>query len=470
MSDVGEALYGMDVDRSTERIVARAMTSTDTVRLRSIDPSRRVEPVDPVIDPRLTSWRDKEPEHPIPPMHDSSIPQHTQPRTYRGFRHLRPFQHFVLPSPAPWGVLGGGFWTDLAHHHTFGFWADAGTRHDRFELRGLYGTYETNQLPLGISGSLTLSGSYDGSFGFLIYGEQLLFDRQSHGQFVWRLPLNFGEHDYAQHDIQVRGRFADVSVQDRNDLDLDKIERKGLQEPLSDYRNNTLGIRYDYRRMRPHPFLFGHATQGHGLWVDALWADDAWGSTLEYRRLSIDASKALASPFLGLPLFVRGRFESTWGTTAPQDFTGLRADVPILPMSYRPGFPFSDMLDMKETFFVRGFAENVMGNQALLTTVECRVPLLPPLPVFVLGLSLDGLTGVLFYDQGRVWGREDHTPDVASTLARHTVGWELRLPLRLFGSTLFTSSGGEGQTLSWETDGAGRQRDWYFRLAMTQPF
>jgi hypothetical protein len=130
------------------------------------------------------------------------------------------------------------------------------------------------------------------------------------------------------------------------------------------------------------------------------------------------------------------------------------------------------MLDLTETYFVRGFAENVVGNQALVTTVECRLPLLPPLPVYALGLSLDGLTGVLFYDHGRVWGRpwEPQESGVASTLARHTVGWELRLPLRLFGGTLFTPSGGEGQTLSWETDGAGLQRDWYFRLAMTQPF
>ena len=473
MTDVGEALYGMDYDRSTERVLARSMTTTDSVRLRSIDPARRVTPVDPVIDPRLTSWRTKEPLNPVPAIASSALPERSATRSYNGWRHMRPFQRFVLPSPAPWGVIAAGLFSDIAHRHTLAFGFDVGTRHDHVQLRGVYGNYETNMLPFGISGSLALSGSYGARFGFLLYGEELLFNRQSHGQVVWRLPLNRGEHDYAIHNIELRALFSAVEVQDRDDLDASKIRSRGLPEPSLDYRDNRLGCRYRYHSSRPHARLFGHAMAGQGFWVDAQWADKAFGSTVEFRRITLDASKAMPTPVIPIPLFLRGRFESTWGTPASQDFTGLRADVPIWPMHYSTNHSFSDIVDLKETFFVRGLPMNVVGEQALVTTLEWRLPLLPPLPINAFTLNIDGLTGVLFYDHGRVWGIPDQALTgviTNTTLARHTVGWELRLPLRFSRQTLFTASYGEGQMLSWEADGAQKLREEYFRLAMLQPF
>ena len=44
------------------------------------------------------------------------------------------------------------------------------------------------------------------------------------------------------------------------------------------------------------------------------------------------------------------------------------------------------------------------------------------------------------------------------------------LPLRISQQMLFTASYGEGQMLGWETNGAQKLRDEYFRLAMLQPF
>jgi hypothetical protein len=57
-----------------------------------------------------------------------------------------------------------------------------------------------------------------------------------------------------------------------------------------------------------------------------------------------------------------------------------------------------------------------------------------------------------------------------SQVARHTAGWELRLPLHFLGMNLFTASYGEGQMLGWEANGAQKLRDEYFRIAMLQPF
>ena len=55
-------------------------------------------------------------------------------------------------------------------------------------------------------------------------------------------------------------------------------------------------------------------------------------------------------------------------------------------------------------------------------------------------------------------------------MARHTAGWEVRVPLRFAGQNFFVPSYGEGQTLRWERDSAPFERDAYFRLAMVQPF
>lgn len=459
LSDVGEALFGMDVNPKSQQVIARALASTDTSRVRSIDPRRRVEIVDPAIRPRFVSWRDRPAPNPIPAIDFDAAPKMTAPRSYRAWRHLRVLQWWAIPSPNPWGVDLGGIWNDIAHRNRIVAGVGAGSKDDRFAVRGAYLGWETNRLPLGASGTLSLSGGIQARTGALVYANDGLFDLQDFLHASWRLPLNFGEHDYANHSAELFFDFAEVEVQDRDDIDASALLRKNLPAPLLDYSRTTLGFIYRYAKSRPHVRRFGHATNGQGFWLRGEFVSRAFDTDLEFQRLSFDASKIVG------PLFARVRAQSVWGSPAPQDFTGLRSDVPILPQSYLSEVSFlSDIIDVEETFFLRGFPRNVVGDQATLTTVELRVPLVPPLPVSAFGFSPGGLTGVVFYDHGRVWA------DGSKRVARHGVGWEARLPLRLGQDVLLVPSYGQGQTLDWERNGAPFTRDEYFRIAMTQPF
>jgi hypothetical protein len=466
VSDVGEALYTMDVHPDSGFVVAMAMASTDTVRLRRIDPARRATIVDPIIDARFVSWRDRVPPHPIPQIDYDAVPMMTEARPYRAYRHMRTFAWAVLPSPWLWGVVGAGMWTDVAHRHSLWLGADFGTQDDTFRMRWLFGRWDTIQLPFGISGGLQVAGGLNSRLGLRIYGGDLLTEVHSHATVRWRLPLNTGEHLYANHAVELWGDFAAVEVDDVHDFNTVELGGEDLPLLRPEYQQNKLGFTYSYRKRRPHRLQHAHAQQGRGLLLGAEWADGALGSDVDFRRVSLDASTAWRPrfPFLGMgSWFLRLRAQSTWGEPASQDFTGLRADPAILPVRYARTYIFDDVLEFGESYFLRGFPRNVLGDQALVTTLEWRLPLIGALPVSVFGASVGGLTGVLFYDQGRVW-------DGSNAFARHTVGWEARLPFRLFGRTVVVPSYGEGQTLDWERDGAPFLRDEYFKIAMVQAF
>jgi len=469
MTDVGEAISAMDVHPTSGEVTGLAYATVDTTRLRSMDPLRQVEVTEPVIDERLVRWRDRVPPITVGDADPLAPVQASEPRTYRSWRHMKHFFSGVLPSLSPWGVT---LWTsllDVSHKSSLLLLGDVGFGgykydDDDLRLRLLYGQVDTIRPPLWIPGDMTFWGGMDSRSGLRIYGEDLLADSSDDFGLRWSQPINRGEHLYSNHALQLWARYSDTKVVDYEDLDFDRITDEGLPAPEEEFVESKLELRYVYRNRRPHPFMFSHALIGAGLLTRFEWSDEAFGSDFNYRRFSMDASASLPMPFLNLPLMVRSRFENLSGEPPVQDFTGLRADPSIFAASYNTPALVENLVDLPDNYFLRGFPQNVIGERAWVTSVEMRMPILPPLPVSALGFSIGGLTGVGFYDQGRVWA------DGVDTFARHTVGWELRLPLRFAGGTLFVPAYGEGQTLDWEREEGEFTRDEYFMLAFTQGF
>lgn len=468
MTDVGEALFGMDVNPTSGAVTGLAMASVDTTRLRAVDAARTADVVEPVIDERLVRWRESVPPLPIGDVDPLAPAERSEPRAYRSWRRMDHFLSFVWPSPIPWGMQFGSLFMDKSHKTSLGVAVDIGTNtdadEDGAEIRGFYAHLETIRPPLRLPGSLAIWGGPKFRQGFRLYGDELLSSLQTGFGIRWSQPLNLGEHLYANHQIQLQARYTEVELLDFDELDLPALVSEGLALPAEDYVQSILELRYVYTKRRPQPFLNSHATRGHGLLARFQWASESLGGDLEFTRLNFDGSLSTRLPFIRVPIFARARYESTTGTTASQDFSGLRAEPSIVPVAYNlPGI-LENAFDLPDQFGLRGYARNIVGEAALVTTLETRLPLLGPLPVSAFGFSPGGLSAVLFYDHGRVWA------DGEEFEARHTVGWELRLPLRLGGTTLVVPSYGEGQTLEWENANSPILKDEYFQLAFTQGF
>ncbi len=461
MTDVGEAMFALDVEPDSGSVVAVALATTDSVRLRRIAPERRAHVVEPVVAPRFVDWRHQQPARPIPPIDPERVPVLSEPRPYRAWRHPRNTGAFVFPSFDLWGVMAAGLWLDTAHRHSVLLAGDVGTVDEHFGMRWFYGRWDGSRLPLGLPGFFRLSGGYQSRLGLRLYAGDLLWDTRDHLTLGWRQPLNAGEHLYANQEVELLADFTDVEVEEPEKFGAQELASANLPAPLVAYREHKLGITYRYSKRPPHREPGDHPRRGHGFLARFEWADEALGSDTEFRRATLDACKAWGLPFAG-SVFARLQGQAVWGTPAPQDFTGLRADPPILPVRYGAAYVADDVLAFADAYALRGFPRNVPGEQALVAGLEWRLPLTPGLPVSAFGFSLGGVTGVLFYEQGRVWGD--------NTLARHTAGWEVRVPLRFGRRALLVPSYGEGQTLPWEREGAPFVRDEYFRIAMVRPF
>lgn len=470
LTDVGEAIFAVDVRPDGGDVVAVALATTDSVRLRRIPADRRARVVEPAVAARFVDWRERAPAFPLPTIDMREQPEMTPARPYRPWRHPTTLGMFVLPSPDLWGLMAGGLWLDTAHRHSVLVAADAGSEDESLGLRWLYGRWDGAGLPFGMGGFFQVSGGLESRLGLRLYDGDLLWDRRDHATLGWRLPLNWGEHLYAQHELNLRFDWTDVTVEDPEDFDIGELAASNLPAPRAAYRESKIEIAYRYRKRRPHFEPGDHPRTGQGFLARFEWADEALGSDVEYRRASLDASKAWG--FLPrTSLFARLQGQAVWGEPAAQDFTGLRADPPILPLRYGSAYVVDDVVTIADAYAPRGYARNVPGEQALMTTIEWRLALVPALPVSAFGVSLGGVTGVLFYDQGRVWNATGPAAGAeAAPFARHTVGWEVRVPLRFMRRAFLVPSYGEGQTLPWERDGAAFERDEYFRFAMVRPF
>lgn len=463
LTDVNEAIFGFDIDPADGRVLARAVDSVDSTRVRSIAPGRRALVQPTVVDERFTSWRDREPPVPVPEVDYSRPPGLGEPRPYRWWKRMDHFTSFVLPS-VPWGGIVGTSFTDAARHTQTLAAVDIGEWDGVFGLRGGYLRHDFARMPLGVPGFLSLAAVYRGRTGYQLYDDRLLFSRQSSYRLKWHQPFNFGESLHANHDLEFVAEFARVELDEPERFEAADLAGSALPVPADDFDENTLSLAWRYGAMRPHEMPAHHPLRGQGLLARFTWADEALGSDTRFRRSELDAARAFGLPLVE-GLFGRVRAEYTSGQAAPQDFTGLHSDVPLVPLDYMGGgAPVEDLFETVHGHYLRGHAEDVPGDLVATAHLELRAPLLPALPVEAFGVGLGGLAAVLFYDHGRVWD------DRALLVRPHTVGWELRVPVTIGGQLLAVPAWGEGQVWDVEDTGLPFRKEHYLRLAVVKPW
>ncbi|MCP4549905.1 MAG: hypothetical protein GY835_25900 [bacterium] len=466
ITDTGEAMSCLGLipagpDSTDWSLVAASLATTDSTRLFRVDPARVVSPVTPVIRPDLVAWLHRKPPVMIPPLDPNLRPVVSESRSYRSLKRLDCLFRFAIPSPAPWGVAGAAFWSDKVQRQSILAVLDVGTDdHDKLTARAAYLRWDTTALPLpGIFG---LAVGKNVRLGAGIYGDRLLYDVQDFANLNWRLPFNRGEHFHANHTLGIRIEMRQVHLQNPETFEPAERIAGGLTTPLTEYGQHHLRAEYRYTNQRPHR---GESPRmGTGLLLRYEWSGDHLGGDLDYQRLRFDLGHIFDSHLPG-QVFLRLRHDQQWGTTAPREAAGLRAEPPLAPFTYRENhIILDDILSLSDHLWLRGLRDNLKGNRTFLGTMEWRLPLLPPLPINVLGCSTGGLSGTMFLDHGRTSNRGD-TP-----LVRTGFGWELGLPLNISGKIGLRIGYGEGQLLPWGLDGTPVERRYYWSIGLVNPF
>jgi hypothetical protein len=148
------------------------------------------------------------------------------------------------------------------------------------------------------------------------------------------------------------------------------------------------------------------------------------------------------------------------GKPAAQDSLGLTRDPNIyLPM----GILNAGVFFVPENNNPRGWDEVRLGDRVIFGTVEYRIPLIPQLPIEILGLTLGSLTGAAIMDFGNAWISDKPQPEWVIT-----TGYEVKIGIQV-GKTpiLFVAVGRAQPPADWD---AGISPKTYARLALINPF
>ncbi len=149
-----------------------------------------------------------------------------------------------------------------------------------------------------------------------------------------------------------------------------------------------------------------------------------------------------------------------FGNPPSQDTLALTKDHSY----YLPGAAASQPggnIMFPETHNIRGWNNVRMGNKLVFGTVEYRIPLIPQLPINVLGFTAGSMTAAVFSDFGNAW--TDSQPDWITT-----AGYEVKIALQAGSMPLLNFGIGKAQQISeWED---GKTPEFYARLALINPF
>ncbi|MDP6418048.1 MAG: hypothetical protein QF492_02105 [Candidatus Krumholzibacteria bacterium] len=454
MTDTGEALWASDLLPGGNSLVAGAMNSMDTLRLRKISLNRRVQQTRPALAARYRSWTLREPPNPVPPIDYDRIPSLSEAKPYSSWRHLRHFATYPLPALDFQGAGLFSIWMDAAHRQRWILALDTGMDDGNYTARGAWVQMERMFRP----GFLGFELWKNSRWGNRYYNNALLCDLRD-GFHLWcRYPMNFGEHLYANHELKLEFRDERIEVSDFSQHDSWDPEDSLLPEPEVNYREKQLALSWVYSKTPPISTKWGHARAGHALRSSLRFSDKALGSDFDYLRLDLDGWKVQKLPFG--QLFGRVRAASLLSGEVPaQDFVGLSADPGIFPRSGGEMDLLHEIQFYPDNFNPRGLKKSVPGRWAALASLELQAPLLPPLPLSAFGFSPGGMTGLLFLEEAGVGGEGD-------TDNWRGAGWEIRLPWRFAGQTLLFPSYGQAWDLGdWESGPVD-----YFRLAAVRPF
>ena len=446
MTDVAEGIIPAQIMPRSGQVVALTLADVDTVRVRRLDPERRVENAAVVIRDEYARWRRGQPEIPVPEIDYRLEPTIEGPRPFRSWGTWRPLLRGVLPTSQ--GVLGLGVWNDALGKNIF---QAAGTvGYDGTVNEALIGWLNA-RLPVFLS----VTGYYNARLRIRGYGDGYLIEGMDGVELGLSYPFNLGHRLTANHTLGLllRGFYR------RPVEDFGVPESSALGgAPQDAIKEGGISLLYQWKSQRPHRGLTFLPNNGTGVQLRYDFYSSAIFGDADYSRVELDLYHHQRLGRTPLVIFGRAVWTALDGDPPPQDQIGLLTDPPVYLNPGSLGSFFEGIVETVELHSLRGLEESYLGEQVVSGTMELRLPIVEKPLAQVLGWGLGHFTLATFMDFGQVVGETDWIT---------TAGMEIKADIVLGELPVLTLAFGQaGDREAWE------QQDpiIYLRLGLVAPF
>jgi len=452
ITDVGEAVFGVQWTPQGNTISVATMANVDSTRIVQIDPNREITTSDLAIREHFTKWRTIEPEHLLKTANPDAPVEILNTEKYKFWKYPQHFMSLVMPNN--FGIFGFTVWSDALGKHILQAtgWTPWSFENGAFSL----GYMNAQHGPLwGFSYFVNTRYDwqfYDGSANGLL-------ERLDGWDWCATVPFNFGNsmssaHQFSTHIIsQNRVPF---DVKDWNEITEEYENHQFLGKFLEPDTSKELifNLGYSWLNRRPHSSNALLPKNGFGL---DLNYDFVIGD-FEYQCVELES-------FVNFPLgkklvlYSRIKTKTLLGTPPAQEFAGITNEHSI----YASGFG-ELLLGDQENHNLRGSEDVLLGDQLVFGSSEVRFPLLKKVSINVLGISTGAMTGAVFSDYGNAFDFGESAEDWIVT-----IGAETKTEIKLAGGTIFQWAIGTANTLDgWKNyDG---DLTIYGRFALVNPF
>ena len=463
VTDVGDAIFSWQWTPNDTTLIALTLADVDSIRIVQIDPNRNITTNPLALRDTYTKWRTAHSEFILPisdPLKEVNI---VDSGKYRFYKHPHHFLSIASPYFDGSGLFGLTIWTDAMGKNMLlaggGIsWSDG----SRPWLLLNYINAEHGPL-------WQLNYFYNTQWRIRPYDRSLsgLTEKFDGIQFASQIPFNFHNSLSSNHILWISLSLQKRSVymlSDEYDYNTDEFIPRNLNEfqdlPIpEDGKEGIVSLKYRWLNRRPNIKNTSLPNQGFGLQGSIDIANKKIFGDFNYTFLEIDGF--LNTKLLGpITLYSRIKSLAMFGKPPAQDSLGLTRDFPI----YLPtGILDYGILNIPEVHNPRGWDGIRLGNRLIFGSLELRIPLIPELPINILGLSLGSITGAIISDFGNVWNAGGKMQDWI-----FTAGYEIKFAIITRRTPLINFAWGEAQTIEGWKDQENPQE--YFRLALINPF
>lgn len=446
MTDIAEGIYSVQRLPNTNKIIASTLADVDTIRIRAVEDDRVAPPLSLNIREPFIGWRNKAPDITLPHIDYSLEPPIEARYAYRPVKTLRPLLKLVIPSED--GLFLFGAAQDALGKHLM----QGGTI---FPWNGAAPGLYFNYINLEFLPAMSFYGMKDVSIRFNQTPAGSYWESRNGLGLLLDLPMNSGGSLSSNHTLQGK-----LEMMNRDVYEID------AGEPFPSTDEFNLGLTYSWKSQRPHADNHYLPKGGVGFLAHAEQAlSSIWGDN-DHSKYWVEGFFNYDIPKLPLVWFNRIKYAGQSGSILVQDALGFSERSPVyFSAHYMSLIRNTGLIDVPESYNLRGQEGIYTGNDLIYATTELRLPLFKRFPLSFLMLGLTDFSAAGFVDHG-------YLPGSQTTLT--TWGGELRFDVSILAFPLVTLSTGLGGDADFWQRLDTSEDDWvnsvYLRMALVNPF